>query len=133
VSKEYQIVGRKGNAALGQFLAKEGAALRPMAELIEAGQMAVEQLVEQLGQVTLEAVLALSAQQVVGPPHAGRPGGVIRRHGQQGGLVALGGQRVRVSKPRQRRKGGGTGAEVAIPPMRRCGMTRACGSGCCRL
>jgi len=29
--------------------------------------------------------------------------------------VALGGQRVRVSKPRLRRKGGGEGAEVAVP------------------
>ena len=30
-------------------------------------------------------------------------------------MVALGGQRVRVSKPRLRRKGGGQGAEVAVP------------------
>jgi putative transposase len=115
VSREYQIVGRKGNAALRQFLAKEGAALLPMVELIEAGQMAVEELVGRLGQATLETVLAMSAEQVAGPPHPGRPGGAIRRHGEQGGVVALGGQRVRVQKPRLRRKGGGKGAEVAVP------------------
>jgi putative transposase len=115
VSREYQIVGRKGNAALRQFLAKQGAALVPMVELIEAGQMAVEELVGRLGQATLEAVLAMSAEQIAGPPHRGKPGGAIRRHGEQGGVVALGGQRVRVQKPRLRRKGGGKGAEVAIP------------------
>ena len=113
--REYQIVGRKGSAALRQFLAKEGAALLPMVTLIEQGQLAVEELVGQLGKVTLEAVLAISAEQVAGPPHPGRPGGAIRRHGEQRGVVALGGQRVRVQKPRLRRKGGGEGAEVAVP------------------
>jgi transposase-like protein len=86
-----------------------------MVTLIEQGQLAVEELVGQLGKVTLEAVLAISAEQVAGPPHPGRPGGAIRRHGEQRGVVALGGQRVRVQKPRLRRKGGGEGAEVAVP------------------
>ena len=113
--RAYQIASREGSAALCQFLAKEGAALVPMVELIEAGQVAVEELVGQLGQATLEAVLAISAEQVAGPPHRGKPEGAIRRHGEQGGVVALGGQRVRVQKPRLRRKGGGKGAEVAIP------------------
>jgi putative transposase len=115
VRREYQITGRKGNAALRQFLAKEGTALVPMVELIEQGQLAVEELVGRLGQATLEAVLSMSAEQVAGPPHPGKPGGAIRRHGEQGGVVGLGGQRVRVQKPRLRRKGGGKGAEVAIP------------------
>jgi len=58
VRREYQIVGRKGNAALRQFLAKQGAAsaLGGMVELLEAGQLAVEELVGRLGQATLEAV-----------------------------------------------------------------------------
>jgi transposase-like protein len=115
VRREYQIVGRKGSAALRQFLAKEGAALVPMVTLLEQGQLAVEELVGQLGKAMLEAVLAISAEQVAGPPHPGRPGGAIRRHGEQGGVVALGGQKVRVSKPRLRRKGGGAGAEITIP------------------
>ena len=72
--REYQVVGRKGNAALRQFLAKEGAALVPMVELIEAGQLAVDELVGQLGQATLETVLAISAEQLAGPAHPGRLG-----------------------------------------------------------
>jgi transposase-like protein len=115
VSKEYQITGRKGNAALRQFLAKQGAALVPMMELLEAGKLAVEALVGEMGKAALEAVLLISAEQVAGPAHPGRPGGAIRRHGEQGGVVALGGQKLRVSKPRLRRKGGGRGAEVAVP------------------
>ena len=99
-------MSRKGSAALGQFLVKQGAGLVPMVELIEQGQ---------LGKAALEAVLAISAEQVAGPPHPGRPGGAIRRHGEQGGVVALGGQRVRVQKPRLRCKGGGQGAEVGVP------------------
>jgi len=115
VRREYQVVSRDGSAALRQFLAKQGAALVPMVELLEAGKLAVEELAGQLGKAALEAVLLISAEQVAGPAHPGRPGGAIRRHGEQGGVVALGGQRVRVSKPRLRRKGGGEGAEVAVP------------------
>jgi putative transposase len=115
VRKEYQITSRKGNAALRQFLAKQGAALLPMVELIEAGKLAVEELVGQLGKAALEAVLAISAEQVAGPAHPGRPGGAIRRHGEQGGVVTLGGQKVRVQKPRLRHRAGGRGAEVALP------------------
>jgi len=115
VRREYQITSRKGNAALRQFLAKEGAVLLPMVELIEQGRLAVEALVGQLGKAALEAVLAISAEQVAGPAHPGRPGGAIRRHGEQGGVVALGGQRVRVQKPRLRHRAGGRGAEVPVP------------------
>lgn len=127
MSKEYQITSRKGNAALRQFLAKEGAALLPMVTLIEQGQVAVGELIGQLGQATLEAVLAISVEQVAGPPHPGRPGGAIRRHGEQGGVVAWDGQKVRGQKPRLRRKGGGKAQRWRSRPMPRCRMMRPCG------
>ncbi len=113
--REYQITSRKGNAALRQFLAREGEVLLPMVELIEQGRLAVEELVGKLGRAALEAVLLVSAEQVVGPPHPGRAGGAVRRHGHQGGTVALGGQKIRVQKPRLRRREGGRGAEVPVP------------------
>jgi transposase-like protein len=115
VRTEYQIASKKDSERLGQFLAQHGQALAPMVELIEQGRLAVEELVHDLGRAALEAVLLVSAEQVAGPPHPGRAGGAIRRHGQQGGVVALGGQKVRVCKPRLRRRGGGQGAEVPIP------------------
>lgn len=115
MTREYQIMGRSARAGLRRFLAREGATLVPMVELIEQGRLAVEELVGELGRAALEAVLLVSAEGVAGPPHPGRAGSAIRRHGQQGGVVALGAQRVRVEKPRLRRKGGGEGAEVAVP------------------
>lgn len=115
MSKGYQIASRKDSGRLREFLAANGAGLLPMVELIEAGRLAVEELVDKLGRAALEAVLLLSAEGVAGPPHPGRPAGAIRRHGRQGGVVALGAQKVRLSKPRLRRKAGGEGAEVAIP------------------
>jgi transposase-like protein len=75
----------------------------------------VEEFMDVLGRAALEAVLELSAQQVAGPRHQGQPGGDIRRHGTQGGVVTLSTQKVRVRKPRLRRKGGGQAAEVPIP------------------
>jgi putative transposase len=115
VSKGYQIASKKDSRPLRQFLAQQGQALVPMVELIEQGRLAVEELVGELGRAALEALLLVSAEQVAGPPHPGRPGSAIRRHGSQGGVVALGGQRVRLEKPRLRRRGGGEGAEVAVP------------------
>jgi transposase-like protein len=48
-------------------------------------------------------------------PHQGKAGGTVPRHGTQEGVVTLPTQKVRVTKPRLRRKGGGKGAEVEIP------------------
>ena len=88
----------------------------PFVELIADAQLAVDELIDVLGRASLEAVLQLSATTVAGPPHQGKPGGgENRRHGSQEGVVCLSTQRVRVNKPRLRRKGGGPGAEVPLP------------------
>lgn len=75
MNREYQITSRKGNAALRRFLGEHGQALLPMVELIEAGRLAVEQLVDDLGRAALEAVLLVSAEGVAGPAHPGKPAG----------------------------------------------------------
>ncbi len=46
--------------------------------------------------------------------HQGKAGGEVRRHGSQARVVCLSTKKVRVSKPRLRRKGGGKQAEVPI-------------------
>jgi len=115
VSPVYQIADRKDSRALSQYLAQNGQLLLPMVELISSAQVAVEEFMDVLGRAALEAVLELSAQQVAGPRHQGQPGGEVRRHGTQGGVVSLSTQKVRVRKPRLRRKGGGPAAEVPIP------------------
>jgi transposase-like protein len=60
-------------------------------------------------------VLELSAGELAGPRHPGRPEGEIRRHGRQSGVVSLSNRKVRVEKPRLRKKSGGVGAEVQLP------------------
>jgi transposase-like protein len=111
----YQVVSQSESAEVQQYLAEHGHALLPVIEVIASGAQAVDALIAELGKVALEAVLQLSADEVAGPPHPGQPGGAIRRHGVQGGVVAVGGQKVRLAKPRLRRKGGGEGAEVPLP------------------
>jgi putative transposase len=75
----------------------------------------LEELVDVSGRATIEAVLELSAMQVAGAPHRGQRGGAIIWHGRQQGQVSLAERKVRVQRARLRRRGGGSGAEVAIP------------------
>jgi putative transposase len=112
----YQVVGPKDSRELSEFLAKEGQILLPMLELITQAEMAVDELIDVAGRATIEAILKLSAQEVAGPKHPGRKTAAeVGYHGQQKGVVCLSERKVRVQKPRLRRKGGGTGAEVDPP------------------
>jgi putative transposase len=112
----YQVVTAKDSRELSEFLAKEGQILLPMLELITQAEMAVDELIDVAGRATIEAILKLSAQEVAGPKHPGRKTAAeVGYHGQQKGVVCLSERKVRVQKPRLRRKGGGTGAEVDPP------------------
>jgi putative transposase len=115
VTPVYQIADAKDSRALSEYLAQNGQLLLPVVELISSAHLAVEEFMDVLGRAALEALLELSAQQVAGPRHQGKAGGDIRRHGTQGGVVSLSTQKVRVRKPRLRRKGGGKATEVPLP------------------
>ena len=109
----YQIAEPGDRQALTEFLMREGQGLLPFVELIADARMAVDEFIGILGRASLEAVLQLSATTVAGPPHQGKAGGEVRRHGSQRGVVCLATQKVRVRKPRLRKKGG-----VCAPPRR---------------
>ena len=115
MKRVYQIAETRDRKALTEFLVREGQGLLPFVELIADARMAVDQFIDVLGRASLEAVLQLSAGTVAGPPHQGKAGGEVRRHGSQPGVVCLSTQKVRVRKPRLRKKGGGQQAEVPIP------------------
>jgi putative transposase len=115
VERRYHIVGKESSEELGKLLVKNGQALLPMVELIEQSQVAVDDLIDVLGRATIEAVLKLSAQEIAGPPHAGKKGGAIGWHGRERGTVALKERKLRVERPRLRRKGQGEDGEVPIP------------------
>jgi putative transposase len=112
----YQVVGRKDSRELSEFLAKEGQILLPMLDLITQAEMAVDEVIDVAGRATIEAILKLSAQEVAGPKHPGRKTAAeVGYHGQQRGVVCLSERKLRVRKPRLRRRAGGAGAEVELP------------------
>lgn len=115
MKERYQVADRGDSRALAEFLSKDGQLLLPLLELIEKAEGAVDELIDVAGRATIEAVLTLSAQQVAGSKHPGQANGEIRWHGRQGGIVALSDRKLRVTKPRLRRKGKGKGQEVEIP------------------
>lgn len=115
MKQAYQVIERSDSRALAEVLGKDGQLLLPLLELIEKAELAVEELIDVAGRSTIEAVLTLSAQQVAGGKHPGQEKGEIRWHGRQPGLVPLRDRKLRVSKPRLRRKGEGPGREVPIP------------------
>jgi len=95
VEKPYHIVGKGSSEELGKYLARNGHALLPMVDLIEQSKLAVDELIDVLGQAQVEAVLRLSAERIAAPPRsAGKPAsrysfGRLRRGGkvEPGGTI----------------------------------------------
>lgn len=113
--KPYHTIDKKDTRALAHFLSRNGQALLPLVELIEQSRLAVDELIDVLGRASVEAVLRLSAEGVAGPPHPGKQGGAVGWHGSENGTVALAERKLRVQRPRLRKKGVGPEGEVAIP------------------
>ena len=108
--------GKVGERKLTDFLVRNGQALLPMMELIEHSRMAIDELIDVMGRASIEAVLELSARQVAGPPQQGKArSSEIGWHGTQPGRVWMKERKLRVDKPRLRRKGRGAGKEVPVP------------------
>jgi len=127
VEKKYQVIGRNDRQGLVRWLTKHGQGLLPLVELVESTELALEELIDVSGRATIEAVLELSAVQVAGEPHRGRRDGEIIWHGRQPGQVQLKERKLRVQRVRLRRRGGGVGAEVAVPAYQ--ALQRKDGSG----
>ena len=108
--------GRANEQRLAEFLIKNGQQLLPMVDLIAESRLAVDDLVDAVGRATIETVLQLSAEQVAGPPQQGRMrAGEIVWHGKQTGRVHLKERKLKVRKPRLRKRGVGPDGEVAVP------------------
>ena len=105
----------EAKSALAETLGSHPAAVEPLLNLVLEAQTTLDEFVDLVGRSCLEAVLRLSAAELAGEPQPGKAGGEVQWHGSQGGVVTLGTQKVRVTKPRLRKRGGGEGAEVAIP------------------
>ena len=130
VEKPYHIVGKEETQELAKFLAKNGQALLPMVELIEQSKLALDELIDVLGRAQIEAVLRLSAQGIAGPPHPGKKGGAIGWHGGEEGTVCLKERKLRVRRPRLRKKGQGEEGRFRFRPTKQCTRTGNWGAGC---
>lgn len=115
MNAEYQVVSRQDKRQLTDFLLREGQFLLPMVKLVEQAELAVDELIDVMGRASIQAVLELSAMEVAGSKTPGQASGEIRWHGRQGGTVHLAERKLKIDRPRLRRKAGGRGAEVAIP------------------
>ena len=113
--QSYQIADKADSRKIAEFLSKDGQLLLPFLELICNTEQAIDELIDGAGKAAIEAVLLLSAEQLAGPKQPGKSHGDITWHGRQHGVVSLSERKLRVDKPRLRRKGPGPGKEVAIP------------------
>ena len=113
----YQIVDKKDRRKLAEFLAGEGEVLLPVLELVETAEAGVNAAIDMIGRAGIEALLMLSAQHVAGAKQPGkkRNGSDIRWYGRQDGVVQLDERKLRVERPRLRKKGQGRETEVPVP------------------
>ena len=111
----YKIASQRDSRKIAEFLSKDGQLLLPFLELICSTEQAVDELIDVVGKAAIESVLMLSAQQIAGTKQPGKTRNEIGYHGSQPGVISLSQRKVRVDKPRLRKKGKGTGKEVAIP------------------
>jgi transposase-like protein len=97
------------------FCRANGQVLLPLVELVTQARLAVDTVIEEMSQQTVETILDLSAEQVAGARTPGQASGEIRWHGRQRGRVSLADRQLAVQRPRLRRKGNGARAEVPVP------------------
>jgi len=110
----YQVADKTDTRKIAEFLSQEGQLLLPFLALICNAEQAVDEVIKVIGKAAVEAILLLSAQQVAGPKQPGKAKD-INWHGWQPGVVSLAERKLRIEKPRLRRKGKGAGTEVPIP------------------
>jgi putative transposase len=126
--KVYHIAEKTDSRIISEFLSKEGQLLLPFLDLICNTEQAIDELIDIVGKAAIESVLFLSAQQIAGPKQPGRITGDIGWHGRQAGVVSLSERKLRIEKPRLRKKGKGAGKEVAIPAYDAMAMNSRLGS-----
>ena len=114
MKRTYEVAEQGDKRGLAEFLKRESQFLLPM---VERTELAIDEVITVMGRATLEAVLAMSAEGVAWPKQAGkaRPAGEAVWYGRQSGQVYLSDRKVRVERPRLRRRGQGTGGEVEVP------------------
>lgn len=108
------VVRRDDEASVSAYFAEQDQLLLPMLALIDSGKQTIASVMNEAGRAVAELLLELSAQQIAGAKQPGRHAGEVLWHGRQGGQICLLERKLKVKRPRLRRRGRG-GREVAIP------------------
>ena len=119
MKRTYEVRDRADKRAIREFLKREGQFLLPMLELVEQTEVAIDEVIQVMGRATIEAVLEMSAEGVAGVKQTGRSRAeddtVWYGRRVEDGVVYLSDRKVRVERPRLRRRGAGEGGEVEVP------------------
>jgi transposase-like protein len=115
MEESYHVIDKKDSQKIEEYLLKNAQYLLPIVELIEGSRVVIDELIAVMGRASIEAVLSLSAQGIAGEKHQGKKGGEIYWHGSQKSTVRLSDRKLKVEKPRLRKKSQGKGGEVEIP------------------
>jgi len=113
--QSYRITHKTDSRKIAEFLSKDGQFLLPFLDLICNTEQAVDELVDIAGKAAIEAVLLLSAEQIAGPKQPGKAKDGVTWYGCQPGVISLSQRKLRIDKPRLRKKDAGRGGEVPIP------------------
>lgn len=107
---------RLSQEKLTSVLKKNGQQLLPMVDLITQSRIAIDELIDSVGRATIETILEVSAQQVVGPKQPGKVReGMLVWYGRQPGRVYLGDRKLAVERPRLRERRRGQNKAVVVP------------------
>ena len=113
MGKSYRVVESFDKKNLSEFLVREGQFLLPVVSAIQEARQAIDEVIDVVAGAAVEAVLVMSAEEVAGRRSQGsKKDSDIYWHGSQSGKVRLSDRKMKVSRPRLRKKGG---AEVEVP------------------
>jgi len=115
MKESYHVVDKKDKQKIEEYLLKNAQYLLPMVELIEGSRVVIDELIAVVGRASIESVLTLSAQGIAGEKHRGKKGGEICWHGSQKSTIKMSDRKLKVDKPRLRKRDQGKGGEVEIP------------------
>jgi putative transposase len=116
--------GRK--QVITEFFAQSGQQFLPILDLLIDAKQQLHDFTHAVGVAAIEGLLELSACELAGEPHPGRPVaasktpsaacGPVRRHGHQNGVVVMGKSKLRVRRPRLRTMPDAAGTTVEVEP-----------------
>ena len=112
----YQVARRNNKKKLRKLLADHPESLLSLVRLIEDVGTAVGEVFDLVGSAAIKALLDVAAQEIAGRRQQGKKrSSPIGWYGTESGSVRMGERKLRIERPRLRKRGVGAGGEVDLP------------------